>query len=360
MKRFRVIPVLLILAIAGCSEGGDGGILAGSDGPTLSKAWDKFEAARYAAARAEFLELTQLNPQSGSAWLGLGWCQLRLREFDAAVITLDRALNEQARNADGSAGRAFAFFERSPQDHENAIGAANMALRLINATWIFDHNDEVNWRDLRLVLARSHFARAEYADANEQISMAGGTPAGSPQEIEAEIARLVGIYGGDSGGGHRDFEPVPGAVTVNLRVIDPTKSLTDASGLCMKGQFDVDAAHRVVSVDAEWKAPWPRLFDDGPGTEGGHEPADAVAGDHTWGVAIFVGPEVLAQQFEYSLVTGAQVNADGFTGGVPGAADSGETSVWPDVSNGFFAVAPLGGADIDLPVVTLQTQTSSH
>lgn len=53
----------------------------------------------------------------------------------------------------------------------------------------------LDWRDLRLILAQSHFALGEYTDANAQVTLLGGTAPdpNSPTFVEdllAEIERL--------------------------------------------------------------------------------------------------------------------------------------------------------------------------
>jgi hypothetical protein len=70
----------------------------------------------------------------------------------------------------------------------------------------------------------------------------------------------------------------------------------------------LDPASRIATRDEGWGGPYPRLYDDGPWTAGGHEPAGAVAGDHRWGVTVFIKPPATGiAQYEYGLVdrTGA-------------------------------------------------------
>jgi hypothetical protein len=72
--------------------------------------------------------------------------------------------------------------------------------------------------------------------------------------------------------------------------------------LLWKGAMRYTAATRVIVPDSTWSGPWAPLYDDGPWTSGGHEPAFAVAGDHRWGITVFVTPDAnVAQVFEYGL-----------------------------------------------------------
>jgi hypothetical protein len=104
------------------------------------------------------------------------------------------------------------------------------------------------------------------------------------------------------------FVPPSGTVAVSFSVDDRANRVYRDGDLKWKGSFLLDPATRLLSFDPGWtgggdRSGWPTLHDDGPWTRGGHEPIGARAGDHVWGITVFVAPPsegVLA--FEYGLV----------------------------------------------------------
>jgi hypothetical protein len=105
------------------------------------------------------------------------------------------------------------------------------------------------------------------------------------------------------------FTQPAGTVAVNFTVDDTANHVYGAGDLQWKGSHVFDEASRkITSNDSSWAGPWPTLYDDGPwdkdATPGhpGHEPKGAVAGDHKWGVTVFVTPPATASvTYEYGL-----------------------------------------------------------
>jgi hypothetical protein len=104
------------------------------------------------------------------------------------------------------------------------------------------------------------------------------------------------------------FPQPAGTVAVNFSVDDTankvyTSTQSDgASDLQWKGGMIYDPATRKITSDPTWGGPWAPLYDDGPWTSGGHEPMGSTAGDHKWGITIFVTPPATASQdYPYGL-----------------------------------------------------------
>lgn len=117
---------------------------------------------------------------------------------------------------------------------------------------------------------------------------------------------------------------------------------TAADGLAWKGSFRVDAQTRVLQRDPAWAGPFPLLFDDGAWTTGGHEPAGEVAGDHRWGVTVFVVPEAMATiDIEYGAIRGSVAGSDGVW-------------IWEGFRNGFVTIPAAATADITVPGLTIR------
>jgi hypothetical protein len=144
----------------------------------------------------------------------------------------------------------------------------------------------------------------------------------------------------------RAFTPAPGTVAVNFSVDDRANQAYGPCDLRWKGSFLLDAVTRQLRFDPAWsgaaqgEAPrtgWPMLYDDGPWTQGGHEPEGERAGDHVWGVAVFVAPPWWGvDAYQYGLVDDTY------------EASLGNGWVWKG-SNGTFEVPAGASAAIDAP-----------
>jgi hypothetical protein len=70
-----------------------------------------------------------------------------------------------------------------------------------------------------------------------------------------------------------------------------------------------DSTTRIATKDGSWGGPFAKLYDDGPWTTGGHEPVGNVAGDHKWGIAVFITPPATGSDtYEYGLIDSSQGN----------------------------------------------------
>jgi hypothetical protein len=163
-------------------------------------------------------------------------------------------------------------------------------------------------------------------------------------------------------------------VAVNFSADDRDNKSYMAGQLRWKGGLWVDPTTRLMSYDSSWSGKiggatptdttpylgWPLLYDDGPWTDGGHEPEGAVAGDHIWGTTAFVplpptggscepvvgSPQNDCVTFEYGLID--NTFADLVNGG-------GDAWVWhatpPATGNGrvsvFHTDSVTGSSDHD-------------
>lgn len=138
------------------------------------------------------------------------------------------------------------------------------------------------------------------------------------------------------------FQQPAGTVAVNFTVDDTANKVFTAGTLEWKGSFVYDTTTRKITYDATWGGGYPPLYDDGPWTAGGHEPATAVAGDHKWGVTVFVTPPVTGTQaYAYGLQdkTYQDLYGNGW--------------IWIGTNGGFDvaagATAPITAAGMTLP-----------
>ncbi|HVN32375.1 MAG TPA: hypothetical protein VMT45_10340 [Thermoanaerobaculaceae bacterium] len=105
--------------------------------------------------------------------------------------------------------------------------------------------------------------------------------------------------------GSGGFTQPAGTVAVSFAVDDRENRVYEAGDLKWKGSFIYDATTRILTFDPFWSAGldgWPTLYDDGPWTQGGHEPIGARAKDHVWGVTVFVHPPAAgSDSYQYGL-----------------------------------------------------------
>ena len=127
----------------------------------------------------------------------------------------------------------------------------------------------------------------------------------------AVVAALVlGACGSDDdgGGGPQGFPQPAGTVAVNFGPVDDTVNKVFTAGqLKWKGSMTYDETTRKITYDGTWGGgtglQWAPLYDDGPWTSGGHEPANQVANDNKWSVTVFATPPATGSQlYEYGLI----------------------------------------------------------
>jgi hypothetical protein len=143
------------------------------------------------------------------------------------------------------------------------------------------------------------------------------------------------------------FPQPPGTVAVNYTVDDSANKVFTAGQLEWKGSLKITPApdggtwDRKIAKDSNWGGPWPKLYDDGPWSAGGHEPAGATAGDHKWGVTVFATPPATGSDtYEYGTI-------DATNGGWLWVATP------PATGNGTFQVAAGATTPITAAGLTL-------
>ncbi len=197
---YRVLSRLhLVLALAVCVvmiPGGCGNTDTGTaPNPTeLQKGWTAFEAGDYTSAESAFGNALIEEPTSSEVQNGLGWTKLRLGLLAEAVAAFETALTNGFSGATPFAGLAIGLRDLEPVDYAAAIAAVLSALA-IDSSYTFEHDADLDWMDLRLIMAQSHFALGEYTEASAQVTQLGGAApdSESPEFVDdllEEIERL--------------------------------------------------------------------------------------------------------------------------------------------------------------------------
>jgi tetratricopeptide (TPR) repeat protein len=181
------------MMLGGCGSSDEG------DGPTppstlVDQGWEAFEAGDLADAKSNFEAAIAEDLANSEAHNGLGWTNMKLDDLQDALTSFDDALTHGFTGADPHAGKAILLRDLEPVDYAAAIASASTALG-IESDYVFVHDADLDWRDLRLILAQSHFAMGAYAEANSEVGALGGSvqdPASSTfvEDLLAEIERL--------------------------------------------------------------------------------------------------------------------------------------------------------------------------
>ena len=158
------------------------------------------------------------------------------------------------------------------------------------------------------------------------------------------------------------FPQPAGTVPVNFKVDDSTNRQYTEGQLDWKGSFGgvtsavtFDAGTRVISNDQSWaggNGPYPQLYDDGPWNKGGHEPADAVAGDHIFGVTVFAKPPTTGTDSYGFGLQDAYYRANWTT--IAGAGETPDGWMWVG-DNGSFSIAAGATGAVNAGTTTLRT-----
>lgn len=201
MLRFVCLALVISLSAACAQDRALDTPPAPDPDPTLvDEGWNAFEAGDYDAASSTFIQAITEDASNSEAHNGLGWALLSLGNLGNSLVSFDAALANSFTGADPHVGKTVILRDRPPVDYAATIAEANMALS-IDGGYAFAHDPELDWKDVRLILAQSHFATGAFVEANNQIELLGGNvqdPA-SPTFVLDLLAEIQAL--GDSIGG---------------------------------------------------------------------------------------------------------------------------------------------------------------
>lgn len=203
MTWLQLVGITLAVALViGCAAEDDVGFEPEPEPtPTLvEQGWIAFQSGQFDTAASLFAQAITEDASSHEAHNGKGWALLRLDNLTTAIVSFDAALTNGFDGADPHVGKAILLRDLRPVDYAAAIAEANTALS-IDADYEFAYEPELNWKDVRLILAQSYFATGEYIEANNQVGLLGGNvqdPASDTfvEDLLAEIQALGELIGG--------------------------------------------------------------------------------------------------------------------------------------------------------------------
>ncbi len=133
-----------------------------------ARGWENFEAAAYQSALDNFEEAISKDESFAEAYSGAGWAGGRLLKLNNAITYFSQAVAQNSSSSDSYAGLAFVYLAQ--KEYQLAIAAANDALG-INNLWDFAHDQTLDYRDLRLLLAESYFALLDFSNSLAQVKI---------------------------------------------------------------------------------------------------------------------------------------------------------------------------------------------
>jgi tetratricopeptide (TPR) repeat protein len=183
--------------LVGCGGGGGGGGPTETAASLTAEGWDLYEDGEYEAAIVKFFRATELDASYKDAYNGLGWAYGKIDSLEKAVTNFELCLSKGDTRPDPRAGKAPVCRDLDPPQYDEAISTADAALNL-DADFVFEHYEDFNWRDLRIIKAQCYFALQEYAEAVDEIQALGGgvIDPDSTARIAEKIEELEELYGG--------------------------------------------------------------------------------------------------------------------------------------------------------------------
>ena len=171
MKRYTIFLFLIFLLCTACGNREDSRNLMGSWNELASvvteEGWTQYTNGEYAQALDQFDLALEFNPDYADAYNGQGWSYTRLDSLNEAIGCFDLALEKGAdAPTDALVGKAALCLRMA--DFENAVVYANRALEA-DSLYVFQHDPNVHWKTVHLILAQAYYGGGEYAAARREV-----------------------------------------------------------------------------------------------------------------------------------------------------------------------------------------------
>ncbi len=200
-----LLSICLVLVVMGCGK--DDGV-TGPEMTTMDlvyEGWDLFEDAEYAAAIEYFERALQAtadltDDQRMYAYSGAGWtCGKLPGRLEDARDYFERSVIDSMILYDALAGWLFVDYQLG--DWNMALLKAEVLMEDI-PTWRFYHEETLDYNDIRLLMAASHFNLGNFSESlqvvvehlNSWFEADVSTQQGR-RELSEEIERLREVYG---------------------------------------------------------------------------------------------------------------------------------------------------------------------
>ena len=174
-SRIELILVgVFLLGLAGCGGGtGTGGTFGSAETQTF-EGWENYKKDSIEQAEKLFQSALSLDPSFSEAHNGLGWVNFhkagqeaseesRTRLLNNAKVNFEKATTANSENVDAWTGRAGVALAQN--NWEEARDAANQVLNLDER--YFSSHDNIDFRDIRLILAEAYFFLGAFVATQE-------------------------------------------------------------------------------------------------------------------------------------------------------------------------------------------------
>jgi tetratricopeptide (TPR) repeat protein len=190
-----------MVVVLGCG-GDDGGGPSDTAASLTAAGWTLFEQGQYELAIDKFERALGLDADYADAFNGLGWSHAKLDSLANALENFGQCVRNAPSLTEGYAGCAPVYrdYDTEPAHFDSAVAFANTALTQ-ESSFEFSHDENFDWRDLRLIMAQSYYGLGDFLLAKGQVDALGGISLdpGSEtfvEDLASEIERLEGLYGG--------------------------------------------------------------------------------------------------------------------------------------------------------------------
>lgn len=195
------LAVLFVVTVVGCGkdDNGDAGIQLSAQ-ELIERGWDNFENMEYPAALRDFKSAIDQHTILFDAWNGAGWSAGKQNAMlDDANEYFAGCLLRDTTRYDALGGWAFVVYQSG--DWNGALNKADSLLHR-RPLWRFLHQSDIDFHDLRLMMAAAYYNIGDFATSlnvittyfNQSFEADIETPGGRRELLE-EIERLRQIYG---------------------------------------------------------------------------------------------------------------------------------------------------------------------
>ncbi|RKY89820.1 hypothetical protein DRQ09_00745 [candidate division KSB1 bacterium] len=176
--RSRIIKILLLLVIFSC---GGGNVLPPEEKAALEESaekltidgWKYYEEGKYSEALTKFIEASKRKPVFLDSFNGLGWTYFALHILNYSVSNFSFAVSSDSTFEDALIGLSLASFEIN--DYQESINSIKKAVELdslgfvFNGSYKFIHNEKVNARSVRKIMALSYYYLGNFIESYNQL-----------------------------------------------------------------------------------------------------------------------------------------------------------------------------------------------
>lgn len=159
------VAVGALLFVVSCGDDNSAGPVLTADQHN-EKGWAAYSVDDFIGARTHFHEALDLDPDLVESRLGLAWSAAQLAEYGVSLEEFQKVVESGEYVTDAFAGRAAPALELP--DYPLAAASAESALAR-DPFYFFPRDSDYGHRALRLIIAQSRYALADYSSAQEQV-----------------------------------------------------------------------------------------------------------------------------------------------------------------------------------------------